>query len=126
MKKNSAYVQTCILNELMKQYSPQDIATEFLNSINKKDVECSIYETRTDGMVFRKKRDCIITDDMIVKAFYKSVLNLIEDAGDDFIDMISDRYDVKISKSMITDDFIKSVLLISTTGRLMSLEIDLQ
>ena len=126
MKKNPLYIQTCVLNEVIKNYSPFEIATAFLDAINKKDVECTIYETHTDGMVFRKKRDCEITDEMIVKAFLKTIRTLVDKRKDDLVDKMLDLYEFEYKKDDMTEDFIEDALLIRRSGRLISIELDIQ
>ena len=74
MKKNLKYIQNTILYETMKVYTTRDLADRVIHLLNKKsDMDLTVYETHSDGIVFRKKRDGVVTDTDIIEATNKAV-----------------------------------------------------
>lgn len=129
MKKNLKYIQSTILYETMKVYTTRDLADRLLHLLNKKsDSELSVYETHSDGIVLRKKRDGNVTDNDIVDAVNKAIRWLIDksvNTDDDIVDEINGNYDFDYDEKDLTDAFISDVLQIRRSGRLIYIEIDL-
>lgn len=125
MSKNIAYRQACVLNEVTKLHTMQEIAKGLAEIIDKKsDIDVSIYETSDDGFVLRKKKDGTITDNEIISGIRKTIKDMIDDT-DDFEEIISDQYDFDYDKSLITDAYLADVINIRRSGRLIHIELDL-
>lgn len=123
MKKNISYIQASILNELMKTYTMSDVGNQVVEELNDKDIELSVYESHEDGVVFRKKKDGIITDDQMIKGFMKALRHLIYHSS--LIDEINDNYEFEYDDKYITEGYLSDILEIRRSGRLISVEIDL-
>lgn len=123
MKKNMSYIQASILNELMKTYTMSDVGNQVVEELNDKDIELSVYESHEDGVVFRKKKDGIITDDQMIKGFMKALRHLIHHSS--LIDEINDNYEFEYDDKYITEGYLSDILEIRRSGRLISVEIDL-
>ena len=123
MKKNMSYIQASILNELMKTYTMSDVGNQVVEELNDKDIELSVYESHEDGVVFRKKKDGIITDDQMIKGFMKALRRLIHHSS--LIDEINDNYEFEYDDKYITEGYLSDILEIRRSGRLISVEIDL-
>lgn len=125
MSKNIAYRQACVLNEVTKLHTMQEIAKGLAEILDKKsDIDVSIYETSDDGFVLRKKKDGTITDNEIISGIRKTIKDMIDDT-DDFEEIISDQYDFDYDKSLITDAYLADVINIRRSGRLIHIELDL-
>lgn len=125
MSKNIAYRQACVLNEVTKLHTMQEIAKGLAEILDKKsDIDVSIYETSDDGFVLRKKKDGTITDNEIISGIRKTIKEMI-DGTDDFEEIISDQYDFDYDKSLITDAYLVDVINIRRSGRLIHIELDL-
>lgn len=125
MSKNIAYRQACVLNEVTKLHTMQEIAKGLAEILDKKsDIDVSIYETSDDGFVLRKKKDGTITDNEIISGIRKTIKEMIDDT-DDFEEIISDQYDFDYDKSLITDAYLVDVINIRRSGRLIHIELDL-
>ena len=125
MSKNIAYRQACVLNEVTKLHTMQEIAKGLAEILDKKsDIDVSIYETSDDGFVLRKKKDGTITDNEIISGIRKTIKEMIDDT-DDFEEIISDQYDFDYDKSLITDAYLADVINIRRSGRLIHIELDL-
>lgn len=125
MSKNIAYRQACVLNEVTKLHTMQEIAKGLAEILDKKsDIDVSIYETSDDGFVLRKKKDGTITDNEIISGIRKTIKDMIDDT-DDFEEIISDQYDFDYDKSLITDAYLTDVINIRRSGRLIHIELDL-
>ena len=125
MSKNIAYRQACVLNEVTKLHTMQEIAKGLAEILDKKsDIDVSIYETSDDGFVLRKKKDGTVTDNEIVSGIRKVIKEMIDDT-DDFEEIISDQYDFEYDKSLITDSYLSDVINIRRSGRLVHIELDL-
>ena len=88
MKKNIAYIQNAILNEIMKEYTTRDIADATLVYLNKlTNADLVVYSTYEDAITFRKDKDSPVTDNDILKALSKGVQDVVtkfEDLPDDW------------------------------------------
>ena len=118
-----SYIQASILNELMKTYTMSDVGNQVVEELNDKDIELSVYESHEDGVVFRKKKDGIITDDQMIKGFMKALRHLIHHSS--LIDEINDNYEFEYDDKYITEGYLSDILEIRSSGRLISVEIDL-
>lgn len=128
MKKNLKFIQTTILYEVMKVYNTRDLADMMIDILNKNDVELSVYETHSDGMIFRKKRDGTITDTDIIGCITKAIRKLIKktkDKDNDIAAEIDDNYEFEYDDKYITDSFFDDIIQIRRAGRLIYIEIDL-
>ena len=129
MKKNLKYIQNTILYETMKVYTTRDLADRMIHLLNKKsDMDLTVYETHSDGLVFRKNRDCVVTDTDIIVATNKAVKWLIDQSintDDDIVDEINGNYDFNFDEKDLTDSFFSDILQIRRSGRLIYIEIDL-
>lgn len=129
MKKNLKYIQNTILYETMKVYTTRDLADRMIHLLNKKsDMDLTVYETHSDGIVFRKKRDGVVTDTDIIEATNKAVKWLINQSintDDDIVDEINGNYDFNFDEKDLTDSFFSDILQIRRSGRLIYIEIDL-
>lgn len=125
MKKNMVYIQTSILNEVMKEHTTREVADRMIDQLSTKDVELSVYETHDDAIVFRKKKDGTVTDESIIKSFMKAIRAIIDDS-DDLEDAINDAYEFEYSPKQLTEGFFSDILEIRRAGRLISIEIDMQ
>lgn len=126
MKKNIGYMQTCTINELTKVFSMQKIAEALLEVMNnKKDVDVTIYETSDDGFVIRRKKEGVVSDNTIITCMEKALRKIAADS-DELQDILTENYDFEYSKDLITEEFLTGVVQILSSGRLISVEFDLQ
>lgn len=128
MKKNLAYIQISILNEVMLVYNTRDLADQMTEYLREKGIDLYIYETHEDGIMFRRKKDATVTDDMMIKAFVWGIGKLIDKSkksGNSIEDSINDNYDFEFDKKYLADSFGAEVLTIRSSGRIISLEIDI-
>lgn len=127
MKKSPVFMQRAILNEVTLAYTTRDIADEMISYLEDQDINLVVYETHSDAIVFRKKRDLTVTDDQITEAFVYAIQELVhksEKGIDNIIDILSDNYDFEYDKSYINKSFISEVIIIRRSGKLISVEID--
>ena len=117
MKKNIAYYQQSIMNEITKEYTTRDIA----NAMNLTDL--TVYSSDFESITFRKDKDVNITDNMLVKMFTKAIKKLVQDS-DDIEDIMLDVYDFKYNEKYITEGYISTILQIIRSGKLIHIEID--
>ena len=117
MKKNIAYYQQSIMNEITKEFTTRDIA----DAMDIKDM--SVYSSDFNSITFRKDKDINITDNMIVKLFTKAIKKLVQ-KSDDIEDILIDIYDFKYSDKYITDGYISTILQIIRSGKLIHIDID--
>lgn len=124
IKISPNFVRTVFMSEILRVYTMQQAAEACRDALNeKKDVDVSIAEVHTDGIVFRKKRECEITDRALLKQMAKAMHQLIT-ADTTITDRILDNYNLKYSKSCLTEDGFDGVLIISRSGRLITVEFD--
>lgn len=127
MKKSPVFMQRAILNEVTLAYTTRDIADEMISYLEDQDINLVVYETHSDAIVFRKKRDLTVTDDQITEAFVYAIQELVhksEKGIDNIVDILSDNYDFEYDKSYINKSFISEVIIIRRSGKLISVEID--
>ena len=127
MKKSPVFIQRAILNEVTLAYTTRDIADEMISYLEDQDINLVVYETHSDAIVFRKKRDLTVTDDQITEAFVYAIQELVhksEKGIDNIVDILSDNYDFEYDKSYINKSFISEVIIIRRSGKLISVEID--
>ena len=127
MKKSPVFMQRAILNEVTLAYTTRDIADEMISYLEDQDINLVVYETHSDAIVFRKKRDLTVTDEQITEAFVYSIQELVhksEKGIDNIVDILSDNYDFEYDKSYINKSFISEVIIIRRSGKLISVEID--
>jgi hypothetical protein len=117
MKKNIAYYQQAIMNEVMKEFTTRDIA----DAMHINDI--SVYSSDFESITFRKDKDVNITDNMIVKTFTKAIRKLVQES-DDIEDIMTDVYDFKYNEKYITDGYVSTILQIIRSGKLIRIDID--
>ena len=122
MKKSDKYMQTSIINEIMKQYNMRTIAEELCNQL-KKSGSVSVYEVNEDGFVLRRNTDGIIIPDTVINGMVKTFRTIVSD-DDELQDIIQDTYDFEYDKTAINDDLLAEDVNVKLSGRLISIEID--
>lgn len=125
MKMNDLHIQTSIFNEVMKSNTTRDLADTILEVLEKKGSEVTVYETHDDGIVLRNKKEDMITDNNIIKAFSKAVRELINQ-DNEFEEVINDNYDFEYDDKYMSESYFATILEIRRAGRLIYIEIDLQ
>ena len=125
MKMNDLHIQTSIFNEVMKSNTTRDLADTILEVLEKKGSEVTVYETHDDGIVLRNKKEDMITDNNIIKAFAKAVKELINQ-DIEFEEVINDNYDFEYDDKYMSESYFATILEIRRAGRLIYIEIDLQ
>lgn len=125
MKMNDLHIQTSIFNEVMKSNTTRDLADTILEVLEKKGSEVTVYETHDDGIVLRNKKEDMITDNNIIKAFGKAVRELINQDSE-FEEVINDNYDFEYDDKYMSESYFATILEIRRAGRLIYIEIDLQ
>lgn len=125
MKKKLTYMQACVMNEVTKLFSTQEIADSALKHLNKKKELATVYETGSDGFVLRRATDDMLLDTELANVITKGVKDLIKGL-DDFADIIYDNYDFEYKKDLLTDEYTLEILNIHRNGRLVVIEIDMQ
>lgn len=125
MKMNDLHIQTSIFNEVMKSNTTRDLADTILEVLEKKGSEVTVYETHDDGIVLRNKKEDMITDNNIIKAFAKAVRELINQDSE-FEEVINDNYDFEYDDKYMSESYFATILEIRRAGRLIYIEIDLQ
>ena len=122
MKKSDKYMQTSIINEIMKQYNMRTIAEELCNQL-KKSGSVSVYEVNEDGFVLRRNTDGIISSDTVINGMVKTFRTIVSD-DDELQEVIQDTYDFEYDKTAINDDLLAEDVNVKLSGRLISIEID--
>ena len=122
MKKSDKYMQTSIINEIMKQYNMRTIAEELCNQL-KKSGSVSVYEVNEDGFVLRRNTDGIISSDTVINGMVKTFRTIVSD-DNELQEIIQDSYDVEDDKTAINDDLLAEDVNVKLSGRLISIEID--
>lgn len=122
MKKSDKYMQTSIINEIMKQYNMRTIAEELCNQL-KKSGSVSVYEVNEDGFVLRRNTDGIISSDTVINGMVKTFRTIVSD-DDELQEIIQDTYDFEYDKTAINDDLLAEDVNVKLSGRLISVEID--
>lgn len=122
MKKSDKYMQTSIINEIMKQYNMRTIAEELCNQL-KKAGSVSVYEVNEDGFVLRRNTDGIISSDTVINGMVKTFRTIVSD-DDELQEIIQDTYDFEYDKTAINDDLLAEDVNVKLSGRLISIEID--
>lgn len=122
MKKSDKYMQTSIINEIMKQYNMRTIAEELCNQL-KKSGSVSVYEVNEDGFVLRRNTDGIISSDTVINGMVKTFRTIVSD-DDELQEIIQDTYDFEYDKKAINDDLLAEDVNVKLSGRLISIEID--
>lgn len=125
MKKNIAYIQNAILNEIMKEYTTRDIADATLVYLNKlTNADLVVYSTYEDAITFRKDKDSAVTDNDILKALSKGVQDVVT-KFDDLPDILSDVYDCKYNEKYLSMSYFTDIVIIRHSGRLIRVELDI-
>ena len=122
MKKSDKYMQTSIINEIMKQYNMRTIAEELCNQL-KKSGSVSVYEVNEDGFVLRRNTDGSISSDTGINGRVKTFRTIVSD-DDELQEIIQDTYDFEYDKTAINDDLLAEDVNVKLSGRLISIEID--
>lgn len=125
MKKSITYIQSTIMNELMKVYNTRNLADRILKVLSSNEDRVEIYSTQEDCIVFRRKRDNDFTDNEIIHAFAKGAVKLMN-SDQSVIEDINDNYEFEYDDKYLDDAYFSSILEIRRKGRLISVEIDLQ
>lgn len=125
MKKSTAYIQSTIMNEMMKVYNTRNLADKVLKVLSPNDDRAEIYSTQEDCIVFRRKRDNDFTDNEIIHAFAKGAVKLMN-SDKSVIEDINDNYEFEYDDKYLDDAYFSAILEIRRKGRLISVEIDLQ
>ena len=123
MKKSDKYMQTSIINEVMKQYNIRVIAEELCNQL-KKAGSVTVYEVNDDGFVLRRNTDGIISQDTIINGIVKTFREIVS-SDDELQEIIQDTYDFEYDKKMINEDRLADDINIRLNGRLIYIEIDI-
>ena len=123
MKKSDKYMQTSIINEIMKHYPIRAIAEELCNQL-KKVGSVVVYEVSDDGFVLRRNTDGIISSDAIVEGLVKTFRGIASE-DDDIQEIIQDTYDFEYEKKMIKEDLLSEDINVQLNGRLIYVEIDI-
>lgn len=123
MKKSDKYMQTSIINEVMKQYNIRVIAEELCNQL-KKAGSVTVYEVNDDGFVLRRNTDGIISQDTIINGIVKTFREIVS-SDDELQEIIQDTYDFEYDKKMINEDLLADDINIRINGRLIYIEIDI-
>lgn len=123
MKKSDKYMQTSIINEVMKQYNIRVIAEELCNQL-KKAGSVTVYEVNDDGFVLRRNTDGIISQDTIINGIVKTFREIVS-SDDELQEIIQDTYDFEYDKKMINEDLLADDVNIRLNGRLIYIEIDI-
>lgn len=124
MKVRPKFIRASILGEIMRACSMDTIADAIVEALNeKKDVDVSVSDTHTDGIVIRKKKDCDLTDLLIRKQAAKALRGLVS-KNPVIVERMLDEYDITYTKSSLSDDALEGILIISRNGRLITLEFD--
>lgn len=125
MKKNIAYIQNAILNEIMKEYTTRDIADATLVYLNKlTNADLVVYSTYEDAITFRKDKDSAVTDNDILKALSKGVQDVVT-KFEDLPDILSDVYDCKYNEKYLSMSYFTDIVIIRHSGRLIRVELDI-
>ena len=119
MKKSDKYMQTSIINEIMKQYNMRTIAEELCNQL-KKSGSVSVYEVNEDGFVLRRNTDGIISSDTVINGMVKTFRTIVSD-DDELQEIIQDTYDFEYDKTAINDDLLAEDVNVKLSGRLISI-----
>lgn len=122
MKKSDKYMQTSIINEVLKQYNIRTIAEELCNQL-KKSGSVTVYEVNEDGFVLRRNTDGIISPDTIIDGLVKTFRTIVND-DDELQEIINDTYDFEYDKKMIKEEMLAEDVNIKISGRLIYIEID--
>ena len=123
MKKSDKYMQTSIINEVMKQYNIRVIAEELCNQL-KKAGSVTVYEVNDDGFVLRRNTDGIISQDTIINGIVKTFREIVS-SDNELQEIIQDTYDFEYDKKMINEDLLADDVNIRLNGRLIYIEIDI-
>lgn len=123
MKKSDKYMQTSIINEIMKHYPVRAIAEELCDQL-KKVGSVVVYEVSDDGFVLRRNTDGIISSDAIVEGLVKTFRGIASE-DDDIQEIIQDTYDFEYEKKMIKEDLLSEDINVQLNGRLIYVEIDI-
>lgn len=123
MKKSDKYMQTSIINEIMKHYPVRAIAEELCDQL-KKVGSVVVYEVSDDGFVLRRNTDGIISSDAIVEGLVKAFRGIASE-DDDIQEIIQDTYDFEYDKKMIKEDLLSEDINVQLNGRLIYVEIDI-
>ena len=123
MKKSDKYMQTSIINEIMKHYPVRAIAEELCDQL-KKVGSVVVYEVSDDGFVLRRNTDGIISPDAIVEGLVKTFRGIASE-DDDIQEIIQDTYDFEYEKKMIKEDLLSEDINVQLNGRLIYVEIDI-
>ena len=125
MKKNIAYIQNAILNEIMKEYTTRDIADATLVYLNKlTNADLVVNSTYEDAITFRKDKDSPVTDNDILKALSKGVQDVVT-KFEDLPDILSDVYDCKYNEKYLSMSYFTDIVIIRHSGRLIRVELDI-
>ena len=125
MKKNIAYIQNAILNEIMKEYTTRDIADATLVYLNKlTSADLVVYSTYEDAITFSKDKDSPVTDNDILKALSKGVQDVVT-KFEDLPDILSDVYDCKYNEKYLSMSYFTDIVIIRHSGRLIRVELDI-
>lgn len=125
MKVTKNFIRTSILGEIMRTCSMDTIAKAIVDTLNeKKDIEVTVSETHADGIVIRKKKDSEISDIIIKKQAAKALRGLVA-KNPEIAERMLDNYDFQYTKSCLSEDTLEGVLIITRSGRLITLEFDI-
>lgn len=124
MKKTGVYIQSAIMSTFMRYYTTKDLADKVVEIYGSEDREFQVFETRASSIIFRKKRDCTITENKLAACIVKGMRSLISSDTDTFISDINDRYEFEYYPELINDEFVEEFFTIVKSQKHFYVDID--
>lgn len=126
MKQNGIYAKGAVVATFMKYYKMKDLADKIIVVVKKDtDEDLQIAECRDSSIVFKKKRDSVITDAAFAAATAKAMRKIIDKDSDVFSADLNDRYELDFSIDSIDTEFIESVSDITKSPKNFYIEFDI-
>lgn len=125
MKKTGVYMWTAIMSTFLKYYDTKELAEKIVDLADVGDKDFQINEVRRTSIIFKKRRDCSISDSDVAKLIRKAIVKMIDSDRSTFETELNDRYEFDFEDATIDSDFVDELFTITENPKNIFVEIDL-
>lgn len=125
MKKTGVYMWTAIMSTFLKYYDTKDLGEKVVDLADVNDKDFQLNEARRSSIIFKKRRECAISDLDVAKLIKSAIIELIDANQASFETELNDRYEFDYDCNTIDSDFVDELFTITEGPKNIFVEIDL-